>query len=146
VPQSGLAEDCIGPKAEAAVAALKDGDVLLLETPASTRRGRHDPAMASVAALAIFRHDAFSAAHRAHASTEACAACPMRRALDAGGTHPLQKALAIPSARCWRGGRRKCPPRSSLLENLVTRVETLVTAAHGNTFLRRRHRPRQVAL
>src|SRR4051812_27824992 len=65
-----FADDCIGPKAEAAVAALRDGEVLLLEnTRFHKGEEENDPAMAKqLAALGdIFVNDAFSAAHRAHA-------------------------------------------------------------------------------
>jgi len=65
-----FAEDCIGPKAREAVAALKDGDVLLLEnTRFHKGEEDNDDAMArELAALGdIFVNDAFSAAHRAHA-------------------------------------------------------------------------------
>src|ERR1700751_5454980 len=68
-----FAPDCVGPAAEAAVAALKPGDVLCLE---NTRfhRGEEKNEPDFVAALAklgdLWVNDAFSAAHRAHASTE----------------------------------------------------------------------------
>src|SRR5262250_280657 len=68
-----FAADCIGPAAEAAVAALKAGGVLCLE---NTRfhRGEEKNEPAFVDALArigdVWVNDAFSAAHRAHASTE----------------------------------------------------------------------------
>ena len=71
-----FADDCIGPTAAAAVAALHDGDVLLLE---NTRfhKGEEENDPEFVAALAklgdIYVNDAFSAAHRAHASTEGVA-------------------------------------------------------------------------
>ncbi|MCK1975192.1 phosphoglycerate kinase, partial [Bacillus safensis] len=71
-----FAEDCIGDKAKAAVDALKDGDVLLLEnTRFHKGEEKNDPEF--VAALAangdLYVNDAFSAAHRAHASTEGLA-------------------------------------------------------------------------
>src|SRR5665647_1248352 len=71
-----FAADCIGPVAEEAVAKLRDGDILLLEnTRFHKGEEKNDPAF--VAALAklgdIYVNDAFSAAHRAHASTEGLA-------------------------------------------------------------------------
>ena len=71
-----FAEDCIGPAAEAAVADMGSGDILLLENTRFHRgEEKNDPAF--VAALAklgdVFVNDAFSAAHRAHASTEGLA-------------------------------------------------------------------------
>src|SRR5262250_965083 len=68
-----FATDCIGPAAEAAVAALKAGDVLCLENTRFHRgEEKNDPAfVAALAALGdIFVADAFSVAHRAHASVE----------------------------------------------------------------------------
>jgi phosphoglycerate kinase len=71
-----FAEDCIGPKAEAAAKALKPGDVLLLEnTRFHPEEEKNNPEMArQMAALAdIYVNDAFGSAHRAHASTEGVA-------------------------------------------------------------------------
>ena len=65
-------DDCIGPKVEAAVAPMRDGDVIMLENvrfhPGETN---NDPEFArQLATLAeVFVNDAFGAAHRAHAST-----------------------------------------------------------------------------
>src|SRR5690606_17825307 len=69
-------KDCIGAEAEAAVAALKDGDIVLLEN-LRFHKGEEGNDPAFVAELAklgdIYANDAFSAAHRAHASTEGLA-------------------------------------------------------------------------
>jgi phosphoglycerate kinase len=65
--------DCVGPDAEAAVAALGDGDVLLLENVRfHPQEEKNDPEFArQLAALAdVYVNDAFGSAHRAHASTE----------------------------------------------------------------------------
>lgn len=67
-----FADDCIGPNAEAAAKAMKDGDVLLLENLRfHAEEEKNDPAFAkALAALGdIFVSDAFGTAHRAHAST-----------------------------------------------------------------------------
>ncbi|MFA4905503.1 MAG: phosphoglycerate kinase [Candidatus Margulisiibacteriota bacterium] len=67
------ARDCIGPEVEKAVAALKDGDVLLLENVRFYKEEeKNDPEFAKkLASLAeIYVNDAFGTAHRAHASTE----------------------------------------------------------------------------
>src|SRR5204863_4282801 len=68
-----FAEDCIGDKAAAAVAAMQPGDILLLEN-SRFHEGEENNDPAFVAELAklgdIWVNDAFSAAHRAHASTE----------------------------------------------------------------------------
>ena len=68
-----FAEDCVGPAAEAAVAAMKGGDVLLLENLRfHAAEEENDPAFAKqLAGLAdLYVNDAFGSAHRAHASTE----------------------------------------------------------------------------
>src|SRR5215467_15561355 len=72
----GFAEDCIGATAEAAVAAMRPGDILCLEnTRFHKEEEKNEPGfVAKLAALGdIFVNDAFSAAHRGHASTEGLA-------------------------------------------------------------------------
>ncbi|MFN7174511.1 MAG: phosphoglycerate kinase, partial [Thermaurantiacus tibetensis] len=72
----GFAEDCIGPAAEAVVAAMRPGDVVVLEnTRFHPGEEKNDPALAdAIARLGdAYVNDAFSAAHRAHATTEALA-------------------------------------------------------------------------
>ena len=137
-----FAEDCIGPKAQAAVAALKDGDVLLLEnTRFHKGEEDNDPAMArELAALGdIYVNDAFSAAHRAHASTEGVARLlpnAAGRSMQAELSH-LQKALGNPERPLLAVvGGAKVSTKIALLENLVARVEVLVIGgAMANTFL-----------
>ncbi|NKE48248.1 phosphoglycerate kinase [Roseomonas frigidaquae] len=136
------AEDCIGPQAEAAVAALADGEVLLLEnTRFHAGEEKNDPAMAAaLAKLAdVYVNDAFSAAHRAHASTEGVAhllpAYPGRlmeaelKALDAALGNPARPVVAIV-------GGAKISTKLELLGNLTRRVNVLVIGgAMANTFL-----------
>lgn len=137
-----FAEDCIGPKAKAAVAALKDGDVLLLEnTRFHKGEEDNDAGMAKeLAALGdIFVNDAFSAAHRAHASTEGVAHLLLNaagRSMQAELSH-LEKALGNPERPLLAVvGGAKVSTKIALLENLVARVETLVIGgAMANTFL-----------
>jgi phosphoglycerate kinase len=137
-----FAHDCIGPKAQAAVAALKDGEILLLEnTRFHKGEEDNDPAMAKeLAALGdIFVNDAFSAAHRAHASTEGVARLlpnAAGRSMQAELTH-LQKALGNPERPLMAVvGGAKVSTKIELLQNLVKRVETLVIGgAMANTFL-----------
>jgi phosphoglycerate kinase len=138
----GFAEDCIGPKAEAAVAAMKPGDILCLEnTRFHKGEEKNDPAF--VEALAklgdIWVNDAFSAAHRAHASTEglghklpAYAGRTMQAELDA-----LSKALEAPKKPVIAiVGGAKVSTKLDLLENLIHKVQALVIGGGmANTFL-----------
>jgi phosphoglycerate kinase len=78
-------DDCVGPEVERAVAALNDGDVLLLQNVRyHPQEEANDPAFAeSMAKLAdAYVNDAFGSAHRAHASTEGVAQVIAKR----GGT------------------------------------------------------------
>jgi phosphoglycerate kinase len=138
----GFAADCIGPEAEKAVAALKDGEVLLLEnTRFHAGEEKNDPAMAQALAKLgdIYVNDAFSAAHRAHASTEGIAHLlpnAAGRALAAELDH-LNKALAHPERPLMAVvGGAKVSTKIALLENLVAKVDVLVIGgAMANTFL-----------
>jgi len=138
----GFAEDCVGAKAEAAVAAMKPGDILLLEnTRFHKGEEKNDPAfVAELAKLGdLWVNDAFSAAHRAHASTEglghklpAYAGRTMQAELEA-----LNKALEAPKKPVIAiVGGAKVSTKLELLENLVSEVEALVIGgAMANTFL-----------
>ncbi len=137
-----FAEDCVGPVAEKAVAALKDGDVLLLEnTRFHAGEEKNDPAFVrQLASLGdAFVNDAFSAAHRAHASTEGVARLlpsAAGRAMEAELRH-LEKALTTPERPVLAVvGGAKVSSKIELLENLVGKVQTLVIGgAMANTFL-----------
>jgi phosphoglycerate kinase len=137
-----FAEDCIGPVAERAVASLEDGQVLLLEnTRFHKGEEENDPAMAKqLAALGdIFVNDAFSAAHRAHASTKGVARLRPNaagRSMQAELTH-LEQALGNPARPLMAVvGGAKVSTKIELLQNLVKRVQTLVIGgAMANTFL-----------
>ena len=134
--------DCIGPVAEAAVAALANGDVLVLEnTRFHAGEEANDPAFVqSLASLAdLYVNDAFSAAHRAHASTEGVAhrlpsyaGRMMQAELDA-----LDAALGNPARPvCAIVGGSKVSTKLELLGNLSGRVDVLVIGgAMANTFL-----------
>ncbi|OQW53552.1 MAG: phosphoglycerate kinase [Proteobacteria bacterium SG_bin9] len=137
-----FADDCIGPDAAKAVAAMKDGDILCLEnTRFHPQEEKNDPAfVAELAKLGdIWVNEAFSAAHRAHASTEglghklpAYAGRTMQAELDALGKaldHPKKPVIAIV-------GGAKVSTKLELLENLVTKVDALVIGGGmANTFL-----------
>jgi len=137
-----FADDCIGASAEQAVAAMKPGDILCLEnTRFHTGEEKNDPAF--VAALArlgdIYVNDAFSAAHRAHASTEglgrvlpAYAGRAMQAELEA-----LAAALETPKKPVVAViGGAKVSTKLALLENLIAKVDALVIGGGmANTFL-----------
>ena len=147
-----FAEDCIGEAAAAAVAAMQPGDILLLEnTRFHKGEEKNDPAfVAELAKLGdLWVNDAFSAAHRAHASTEglghqlpAYAGRTMQAELEA-----LSKALETPKKPVVAiVGGAKVSTKLELLENLISKVEALVIGgAMANTFLMPGHRGRQVA-
>ena len=137
-----FAGDCIGPAAKAAVDAMKDGDVLLLENTrfhAGEEKNDLDFAKALAANGDLYVNDAFSAAHRAHASTEglahllpAYAGEQMRLELTA-----LDKALGDPE-RPVLGivGGSKVSTKLDLLRNLVTKLDKLaIGGGMANTFL-----------
>jgi phosphoglycerate kinase len=137
-----FAEDCIGAKAEAAVAAMRPGDILCLEnTRFHKGEEKNDPAfVAELAKLGdLWVNDAFSAAHRAHASTEglghklpAHAGRTMQAELEA-----LDKALGKPTRPVVAiVGGAKVSTKLDLLENLIAKVQGLVIGgAMANTFL-----------
>jgi phosphoglycerate kinase len=137
-----FASDCIGEAASRAVAALKDGDVLLLEnTRFHAGEEKNDPDFSrSLAALGeAYVNDAFSAAHRAHASTEGVAhllPSYAGRAMEAELTH-LAKALDHPKRPLLAVvGGAKVSTKIVLLEHLIKRVDVLVIGGGmANTFL-----------
>ncbi|WP_430511135.1 phosphoglycerate kinase [Pannonibacter phragmitetus] len=134
--------DCIGEAAAGAVAAMQDGDVLLLENTRfhkDEEKNGADFAAALAANGDLYVNDAFSAAHRAHASTEglarllpAYAGRSMQAELEALGAalgSPKRPVLAVV-------GGAKVSSKIDLLENLVTRVDMLVIGGGmANTFL-----------
>jgi phosphoglycerate kinase len=137
-----FADDCVGVTAQEAVAAMADGDVLVLEnTRFHTGEEENHAGMAqALAAFAdVYVNDAFSAAHRAHASTEgvahllpAFAGRLMQAELSA-----LEAALGTPKrpvAAIVAGS--KVSTKLDLLSNLVAKVDILVIGgAMANTFL-----------
>ncbi|MFV1593434.1 phosphoglycerate kinase [Phaeobacter sp. JH20_36] len=137
-----FAADCRGPAAEAALAGLPAGAVLLLEnTRFHAGEEKNDAALAAEMAQLgdIYCNDAFSAAHRAHASTEALArllpACAGRlmeaelTALDAALGQPQRPVTAVV-------GGAKVSTKLELLGNLVGKVDNLVIGGGmANTFL-----------
>jgi phosphoglycerate kinase len=140
--QVAFASDCIGEPAKAAIQKMRDGDVLLLEnTRFHKGEEKNDPAF--VDALAelgdIYVNDAFSAAHRAHASTEglahklpAYAGRTMQAELEALGKaldNPVRPVMAVV-------GGAKISTKLELIGNLMNKVDILaIGGAMANTFL-----------
>jgi phosphoglycerate kinase len=137
-----FAEDCIGPAAEQAVKALKDGDVLLLENLRfhDAEEGNDEAFAKQLAGLGdLYVNDAFSAAHRAHASTEGVAhmlPAAAGRLMQAELDH-LQAALENPQRPVMAVvGGAKVSTKLDLLGNLVGKVDVLVIGGGmANTFL-----------
>ena len=141
-------EDCIGAKAEAAVAAMKPGDIVCLEnTRFHKGEEKNDPEF--IAALAklgdLWVNDAFSVSHRAHASTEglghklpAYAGRTMQAELDA-----LARALEAPQRPVAAiVGGAKVSTKLELLGNLVDKVNALIIGGGmANTFLAAQGKP-----
>lgn len=137
-----FATDCTGDVAKAAVDAMADGDVLLLENTrfyAGEEKNAPEFAKALAANGDLYVNDAFSAAHRAHGSTEgiakllpAFAGRTMQAELEALGSAlstPERPVLAVV-------GGAKVSSKIDLLENLVSKVDILVIGGGmANTFL-----------
>ncbi len=138
-----FAEDCIGPKAEAAAKALKPGEVLLLEnTRFHPEEEKNDPGMSKqLAALAeIYVNDAFGSAHRAHASTEgvakhlpAVAGFLMEKEiqyLGAAVADPAKPFIAIL-------GGAKISDKIGVIKNLLGKADAvLIGGGMANTFFK----------
>ncbi|HEY2245405.1 MAG: phosphoglycerate kinase [Xanthobacteraceae bacterium] len=139
-----FADDCIGPKAQTAIAAMSNGDIVCLEnTRFHPGEEKNDKEFAKkLAALGdIFVNDAFSAAHREHASTTTIVTASkllaypgraMKAELDA-----LERAFERPEHPVTAiVGGAKVSTKLELLGNLLTKVETLIIGgAMANTFL-----------
>src|SRR3984885_411751 len=137
-----FAEDCIGVAAQKAEERMSRGDVLVLENPRyHAEEEKNGPAFAAeLAKLAdLYVNDAFSAAHRAHASTEgvahklpAYAGRLMQAELEA--LHAALGSPARPVAAVVGGS--KVSTKLELLGNLVAKVNVLIIGgAMANTFL-----------
>lgn len=137
-----FASDCIGTEAEAAVAALENGQVALLENLRfHPGEEKNDPAFAAALAKLgdLFVSDAFSAAHRAHASVEGLARllpAVAGRLMESELTH-LTQALERPKRPLAAVvGGAKVSSKLALLDNLVRKVDLLIIGGGmANTFL-----------
>jgi phosphoglycerate kinase len=137
-----FANDCVGEPAWVAVAAMQAGDVLLLENLRfHAGEERNDPEFA--AALAkngdLYVDDAFSAAHRAHASTEAIARLLPAYAGEAMARElmALKKALGHPEHPVLGVvGGSKVSTKLDLIHNLILKLDRLaIGGGMANTFL-----------
>ena len=127
-----MAKDVIGEDAKAKAAALKDGDVMLIENVRFHKEEeKNDPEFAKeLASMAeIFVNDAFGTAHRAHASTEGVShylpsVCGflIQKELDVMGgalEHPEHPFVAIL-------GGAKVSDKIGVINNLIEKVDTLI--------------------
>ncbi|MEO0653528.1 MAG: phosphoglycerate kinase [Pseudomonadota bacterium] len=141
-PPVRFADDCIGLPAKKAVSELGEGEILLLEnTRFHAAETANDTAFAAaLAALGdIYVNDAFSAAHRAHASTEGIARLLPAAAgrLMEAELRALEAALSTPDRPVGAVvGGAKVSTKLDLLENLVKKIDVLVIGGGmANTFL-----------
>ncbi|KAA0597882.1 phosphoglycerate kinase [Azospirillum lipoferum] len=137
-----FAEDCVGEKAKEAIAKVHEGAIVLLEnTRFHAEEEKNDPAFArQMAELGdLYVNDAFSAAHRAHASTEGVA-----RLLPSAAGRLMEaelKALTLALEKPERPvaavvGGAKISTKLELLGNMVRKVDLLVLGGGmANTFL-----------
>ncbi|AUC51859.1 MAG: phosphoglycerate kinase [Sagittula sp.] len=137
-----FAADCVGPVAQAVIDTLGENQVALLEnTRFHKGEEKNDPELAAqMAELGdVYCNDAFSAAHRAHASTEGVAhllpSCAGR--LMQGELQALESALSTPERPVLAVvGGAKVSTKLDLLSNLVEKVDMLVIGGGmANTFL-----------
>ena len=139
-----FAEDCVGPQAEAAIAAMKNGDILCLEnTRFHPEEEKNDKIFAKqLAALGdIFVDDAFSVAHREHAANTSIVTVSNLPAYPgramAAELEALEKAFERPEhpVAAIVGGA-KISTKLELLGHLLHKVETLIIGGGmANTFL-----------
>ncbi|HEV3372908.1 MAG TPA: phosphoglycerate kinase [Xanthobacteraceae bacterium] len=137
-----FADDCIGPKAEAASLAMNPGDILCLEnTRFHAGEEKNDPAFAAALARLgdIWVNDAFSVSHRAHASTEGLGhilpayAGPAMKA-ELAAFHKVLDAPERPLAAIVGGA--KISTKLELLGALIQKVNVLIIGGGmANTFL-----------
>jgi phosphoglycerate kinase len=143
-----FADDCIGEAAESAINAMKPGDILCLENTRFHREEEKNDAnfVAKLVRLGdVFVNDAFSAAHRAHASTEGLA-----RKLPAYAGRTMQAEIGALSQALEQPkrplaaiiGGAKISTKLDLLGNLLDKVDVLlIGGGMANTFLAAQDKP-----
>lgn len=139
----GFVDDCVGPKAEAAAAALKPGDILVLENTRfypGEEKNDQDLAKGMAKLADLYVNDAFGTAHRAHSSTEgithylpAVAGFLMEKEikyLGAAIENPRRPFVAIL-------GGAKISDKIGVIKNLLLKADTiLIGGGMANTFLK----------
>jgi phosphoglycerate kinase len=137
-----MASDCVGPAVEKLAAALKPGDVLMLENTrfhAGEEKNDMDLAKQMAALGQVYVNDAFGSAHRAHSSTEgvahflpAVSGLLMEQELEYLGratSNPEHPYIAIL-------GGAKISDKIAVVENLLTKCDKLIIGGGmANTFL-----------
>ena len=139
-----LAPDCIGPEVEVAVAALKDGDCLMLENLRfHPEEEKNDAAFSrQLAALAdVYVNDAFAVSHRAHASVVGVTAHVREKAagfLLQKEMEYFQRAIGTPQRPLIAiVGGAKVSGKLQALQNMLGRVDRMIIGgAMANTFLK----------
>jgi 3-phosphoglycerate kinase len=138
-----FAEDCVGPKAETAAAALKNGDVLLLENLRFHKaEEKNDPVFAGqLASLAeVYVDDAFGCVHRAHASVHGAA----QKIAERGAGLLLQKEIEHLSKAVDNPahpfvvilGGAKVSDKIKVIDNLLPKADALlIGGAMAYTFM-----------
>jgi len=139
-------DDCIGEKVETAAAALKDGDVLLLENVRYyNEEEANDPAFAEKLAKVadVYVNDAFGAAHRAHASTEGVARFVAKRGGKAAAGLLMERELKFLGDELEKPahpfvvilGGAKVSDKIKVIDNLLEKADTiLIGGAMAYTF------------
>jgi phosphoglycerate kinase len=142
----GFVDDCIGEKVEHAAAALKDGDVLLLENVRYyNEEEANDPAFAEKLAKVadVYVNDAFGAAHRAHASTEGVARIVVKRGGKAAAGLLMERELKFLGDELEKPahpfvvilGGAKVSDKIKVIDNLLEKADTiLIGGAMAYTF------------
>ncbi len=136
-------DDCVGPKAEAAAAGLKAGEVLVLENTRfypGEEKNDQDLAKGMAKLADLFVNDAFGTAHRAHASTEGVA-----RYLPAAAGFLLEKEIKYLGSAVDNPkrpfvailGGAKISDKIGVIKNLLQKADLiLIGGGMANTFLK----------
>lgn len=138
-----MARDCIGEPAEEAVAAMKPGDIVLLENVrfhAEEEKNDREFARKLASLAEIYINDAFGTAHRAHASTAGVA-----EFLPAGAGYLMQREIEVMGKALENPerpfvailGGAKVGDKIGVIKNLLTKVDSLlIGGGMAYTFLK----------